>query len=743
MKSAKSFLLLHFGAAIFLSAFLLFAVQPMFAKMVLPQLGGAPAVWSVAMVFFQGLLLLGYLYAHLLQKFLPLRAAMLVHIAVTAFAFISLPIALATNLGKPPVDNQAVWLIMLFGMSIGLPFFALSANGPLLQAWFARTGHRQAHDPYFLYSSSNTGSLLALLSYPLLMEPELTLHQQSHFWTLGYGVFLVLLALLAVVMFFQTLAKPITAAHDAQPIDSKRRLMWTALAFIPSALLIAVTAHISTDVAAVPFLWILPLALYLLTFIIVFARKPLMPQALVATLMPFAIVPMLLLLISGYFLPWPVTLFLNLFGFFIIGLRCHGLLAEDRPAASMLTEFYFFLSLGGVLGGLFSGLLAPHIFNSVIEYPLLVVASLLALPHLLRDFKAGWQRDAAVAAITLVLAGVSGLILKSYINEKAMWMLVLTIIGTVMLADRKRPIRVLLISAGALALSPLLHSEQVHMQTKRSFFGVHKVYESQDGAYRVLEHGTTIHGAQSTDPALARVPLTYYAKENNFGQVVRTLREKHALKSIGAIGLGTGSMACHLQKGERIVFFEIDPVVATIAQTQFSFLKNCTENLRITLGDARLTLADEAGKSFDLLIIDAFTSDAVPLHLLTIEALQLYFSKLKPGGAVLLHISNRNLEMESMLASNAAELGVVAYARTEAPDLDKWKHMIAPSQVVVMTQNASDLGSLPKRSGWRELHRTQTAAWRDDFSNILGALWRRLNEDRYASAVPESAATPQ
>jgi predicted O-methyltransferase YrrM len=734
--------LLHFTAAIFLSAFLLFAIQPMFAKMVLPQLGGAPSVWSVAMVFFQGLLLLGYLYAHFLSKYLPLRAALLVHLAVTALAFISLPVAIAAGLGKPPVEGQVIWLLKLFTVSIGLPFFALSANGPLLQAWFSRTGHVQARDPYFLYSGSNIGSLLALLAYPLVIEPQLMLSEQSRYWTAAFGIFLGLLALLAIVMVSQGV-KEKTGAQETFKASARRRFYWTALAFIPSALLISVTAHISTDVAAVPFLWILPLVIYLLTFIIVFARKPLVTPALAASLLPLVVAPMLLVLIGGFFLPWPITLFLNLAGFFIIGLRCHGLLAEDRPQPAGLTEFYFFLSLGGVLGGLFSGLAAPYLFNSVIEYPLLVALSLLTLPNLKRDLAAGWQRDAIVAAIAIAIAGASGFFLKANFNEKLMWTAVLTILGAVMIADRRRPLRVLLVAVGALLLWPALKFEHGHGLSKRSFFGVHKVHESMDGKYRILEHGTTIHGAQALDPAKAREPLTYYAKENNFGQVVRAIRARHALKSIGAVGLGTGSMACHLEKGESITFFEIDPVVVSIANSEFSFLKNCAPEAHMVVGDARLTLAEQADGSFDLLIIDAFTSDAVPLHLLTVEALQLYMSKLKPDGVVLLHISNRNLEMESMLASSAAGLNLAAYARTEAPDVEKWKRMVAPSQVVVMARKAADLGDLPKQPGWRMLTRTHVLAWRDDFSNILGALWRRLNEDRFALADQGQVAAPQ
>lgn len=719
-----------FTAAIFLSAFLLFAVQPLFAKMVLPQLGGAPAVWSVAMVFFQAMLLLGYLYAHLIMRFLPMQMAALVHIIVTAAAFLCLPIALASGFGRPPVEGQIVWLLSLFTVSIGLPFFALAANGPLLQAWFSRTGHPQAQDPYFLYSGSNVGSLLALLLYPVLFEPNFTLGRQSVLWTEGYALFFACLVLVGI--FMQRSNDKAAMAEASVPLIQgwAQRALWTAFAFIPSALLIAVTAYISTDVASVPFLWIAPLVLYLLTFIIAFMRRPLISERVIAAILPFAIAPLLMVLISNYHLSWLPLLCLHLLTFFLLAMLCHGRLAKSRPPAQRLTEFYFFLSLGGVLGGLFSSIVAPGIFNDIVEYPFLIIAALLALPGLKDAYLIHGKRDVIFALGALGLAAGTGLILREFVGYGMMWLFVFVIIGTVLIADRRRPFRFLVLSAGALLILPFLQVGLTNLVSKRSFFGVHKVYDTRNGVFRVLQHGTTIHGAQYKDPARANEPVSYYTKGESYSQAIETARASGPLEKVGIVGLGGGTLACLMQEHERMTFFEIDPVVVSLAQREFSFLRNCAPDARIVLGDARLTLADEENASYDLLILDAFTSDAVPVHLLTQEALRLYLTKLKPEGFIIFHISNRNLEMESMLATSAAELKLAAYAHYKSVNNEDVANMIMPAHLVVMARGIDHLAPLSQMEEWRELNATSTAAWRDDFSNIFGAMMRHLNRPR-------------
>lgn len=721
-----------FTTAIFLSAFLLFAVQPLFAKMVLPVLGGAPAVWSVALVFFQLMLLAGYLYAHLLIRYLPAKTGAFLHLAVMALGALFLPLELAKNFGNPPVSGEAAWLFGLFFVSIGLPFFALSANGPLLQAWFSRTQHERSGDPYFLYAASNAGSLLALLFYPVLLEPWLTLAEQGRGWTAGYACLGFLLLVLAFFLPRKTVHEE-RIVHD--PISWQRRAKWVFFAFVPSALLIAVTAHISTDVAAVPFLWVIPLVLYLLTFIIAFSRNSLLPSARVSLIVPFAFTPLLLVLVSGFqFDNWPLMLFLHLLGFFALAMLNHARLAEDRPEPARLTEFYFFISLGGVIGGIFSGLIAPHLFSNVTEYPLLAVLALLALPGLREVYRRHGKRDAVLALCALGFTVLAGLVLRQIVEDKILWLVVAIIIGTVLIADRRRPLRVLLLSAGALVFLPYLQKTPANLITKRSFFGVHKVYDSNDNQFRVLQHGTTIHGAEYKDPAREKEPLTYYAKMNNFGQVLQAARLQGAIGHIGVVGLGSGAMACHVQPGETITYFEIDPAVVNLARSEFNFLASCAPEARVVMGDARLTLADEPDGTYDILIIDAFTSDAVPVHLLTQEALRLYFSKLAPQGKLLLHISNRNLEMESMLATSAAELGYHALARMEALDEKNAEQLITPSHVVVMAREEATLAPLSKMPGWEKLGETSTLAWRDDYSNIFEAMVRRFRQPRYPQA---------
>ncbi len=730
-KTLNRVILPLFVVSIFLSAFLLFSIQPLFAKMVLPQLGGAPGVWSVAMVFFQAALLAGYLYAHVLARYLPIKLAVLAHLAVTALGFTALPFALSRLVGAPPVEGQVFWLLALFTLSIGLPFFALSANGPLLQAWFSTSGHRDAEDPYFLYAASNTGSLLALLSYPVLFEPNLTLAHQSGVWAVGYGVMIAALALVGLAVYK---ARPLLLENNDSPRPAplwRQRFAWTGLSFIASGLLVAVTAHLSTDVAAVPFLWVLPLALYLLTFIIAFSARPLISLQRLATLTPFAVMPMLLLLISGYHLIWPLTLAFHLLSFFTLALLCHLTLFTQRPSAVFLTQFYFYLSLGGVLGGIFAALLSQYLFSTIAEYPILIVAAFFAFPGILKAYKTSFLQNLLFVIAVLLFAAMVGLVLKRPYGEGIMWLTVLVIVGTVLIADRKNVLRFQLLVAGALLFMPFLKTELPHYVTKRSFFGVHRVYDTQDGVFRVLQHGTTIHGAESNIESQKTQPLTYYAKDHNFGQMLTAFRARRKIDLIGAIGLGSGSMACHLLPGEHIRFFEIDPTVVTLATTEFSFLKNCAPDAPIVLGDARLTLSKEPENIFDVLIVDAFTSDSVPVHLLTQQAIKLYFSKLKDDGIVLLHISNRNLEMRSMLSTSAKELGLAALYRQERPqpkDLDK---MVTPSEVVVLAKNENAFGALVTMEGWKKPEPSIVAAWTDDYSNIFGAMMRRLLYARY------------
>jgi hypothetical protein len=700
---ANAFALALFSVSLCFSALFLFAIQPMFTKMVLPILGGTPAVWSVAMVFFQALLFAGYLYAHLLTRHLNIGMASGVHIAVTMLAFAALPIGVAAGWGTPPTSGQAFWLLGMYVVSVGLPFFALSANAPLLQAWFARSLHAKAGDPYFLYAASNLGSFAALAAYPFLIEPHLTLHDQSRVWTLGFAFTAVSIVVCAGVLLRSNGVAP-TSIADTRFENAptwRHRLQWVGYAFVPAGLLIAVTAHISTDVAAVPLLWIIPLAIYLLTFVLSF-RQPIISDALLRILQPAATALALLgFMFSSH---WIVLTLLHLGAFFLNSMVFHRALYGSRPAASYLTTFYLCMSLGGALGGISCALLAPMIFNDIAEYPLLLLVALV------------WQsRNFRVSGAPL-----------------------LTLVG------RALPLG----AVGLLAGTFLFGSQREGRQTFRSFFGVHKVFPSEDGRFRILGHGTTIHGAmrvQNEDGSAVTgppEPTTYYAFEGALGSAIALKRAADGghLSSVAVIGLGAGSLSCHSKPGESWTFFEIDAEVLRLAQDSryFRFLRDCGPKMPIVLGDARLTLPQEADKK-SILIIDAFSSDSIPLHLLTKEAFGMYLSKLNDTGILVAHISNRHLGLSRVLARVGAEHGLVTYLNEEIgipPDIQR-SQLRSPSVVAVLARKAEHLGALSVHPAWKLVEPEMTRRpWTDDYSNIFEAILDRARQNRTSSAAP-------
>ena len=726
-----------FAATLCLSALLLFSVQPMFAKMVLPLLGGSPGVWSVAMVFFQAVLLAGYAYAHALSRLLDPRLAVGVHLCIFGLALFTLPLALASGFGRPPSEGQVPWLIGLFGLSIGLPFFAVAANAPLLQAWFARTRHPQAHDPYFLYGASNLGSFVALLAYPVLIEPFLTLREQSLTWT---GGFVLLMAMIAVAGVFMTATMRPKAARVAErPAVAPRArdiAGWIVLAFVPSAMLIAVTSHISTDIASAPFLWVVPLAIFLATFIFTFRSGGDKTHRLLVRLLPFIIAPLAIGLSSNVKTFWQMVLILNLLLLAVTAMICHRELYQKRPNARFLTGFYLWISVGGVLGGIFTGLIAPYLFPDVWEYRILIVLALLCRPGAFENGWRPWLKGGAVFAALLAAAITPYLFGQQIPPGMAFaWVVGLAAVAAYIMLNARDTMKVVFATALMLILTALYKPGFAHEQTSRSFFGVHKVSESSDGRFRMLFHGTTLHGVQrlkngdGTAVTGKPEPLTYYYKNGPIAETIAAMREqKGKLEAVAVVGLGTGSMACHAREGERWRYFEIDPVVVRIARdpTKFRFLADCGGGGDIVLGDARLTLADEKDK-FDLIVLDAFSSDAVPVHLLTTEALGQYLSRLKEGGAVAFHISNRYLELASVIAEVAATHGLTTIVKADrAVQKDEnGPTRYASSLVAVVARSDRDIARLAARPGWK----TQAAdgavrPWTDDFSNILAAMWR-------------------
>ncbi|WP_083742054.1 fused MFS/spermidine synthase [Bradyrhizobium mercantei] len=719
-----------YPAALFLSALLLFAIEPMFAKMVLPRLGGAAAIWSVAMVFFQSALLLGYAYAHLLSRTLSPGPSALVHLALLAVAAATLPVGIAHGFEVAPQQGIELWLLALFAASIGLPFVALAATAPLLQNWFAVSGHPQAANPYLLYAASNLGSFVGLLTYPFVVEPLSTLHTQILMWSLGYLLLTALIVAAAVIV--AGAGKPSISQASAGAATAPtiaERTMWTVLAAIPAGLVVAVTAAISVDLAAAPFLWVLPLSLYLLTFVAIFRERAWVAHGLVLKLVPFAAVA-LVATASTLARPYFGTLLaVHLACFLVIALACHGELYRRRPQPARLTEFYLWTSFGGMVGGLFAGLIAPHIFNGVAEYPILVLAALLAMPGAFDGGPGRFLRQSAAGlALAALILGIMWLRVRMPASAGLPIDIALIVLAGAMVLVRRQPawfFGLAVLGFAIARLDPLFTPiEQV-----RSFFGVHRVVEDRSGQFRLLMHGTTLHGAERVrnpdgTPVSGRPELTtYYYVGGPISDAVAAARSAQGrLERVAVVGLGTGSLACHRQIGEAWTFFELDPQVARIARDPalFRFLGECGPDIRIVLGDARLTLTASAER-YDLIVLDAFSSDSIPVHLMTREAFAGYLSHLTAHGMIVLHISNRHMALRGPAAAVGLAEGLVAFGKLQFPPATSENDIRTASDVVVFARDVKDLGDLPAQ-GWTRLDPGARVAWTDDYADILGAV---------------------
>jgi hypothetical protein len=735
------------AATICLSAFLLFSVQPFFAKMVLPKLGGSPAVWSIAMVFFQAVLLAGYGYAHLLSTKFPFRTSVIIHLAVMIAALAFLPVSSPDEWSRPPETGHAIWLIGLFSISIGLPFFAISANSSLLQSWFSRTGHSSAQDPYFLYGASNIGSFASLILYVILFEPLATLSEQNTLWTCGFLILLVLIGLsgyLAVSAKKSSdtgglQASAISPSDDAAALQVTwhARLIWIGYAFIPSALLVAVTAYIQTDVAAAPFLWLVPLALFLLTFVIVFQKRPLISHRMAERAAPVLVIPLLFVTLSPLSLPLLVQIFAHLTTFFVVALCAHGALASRRPDATHLTEFYFCMSFGGVLGGIFSSLVAMHLFTWIAEYPLLLIVSLLAVPRVRGQNPATTALLSVGGAIfvggLLILLGgtASG---QQFLHAGSLLLLNLLLAGLAFYLLIRQPKLVLLFCSVMFVNFYVVYSLYLAKTESRSFFGVLRVVDDADKGVRKFLHGTTLHGATRIadvgESAGRPVPLTYYSDDGGMNLAIEAVRKNLGgkLSSAGVIGVGAGSLACQFNDGEKLDLFEIDPEVIRIAKDPelFPFLSKCAPTSRIIVGDGRIEIAGVSDGSYDVLVVDAFSSDSIPVHLLTLEAIELYMRKLSDEGVLVLHISNKHLELTSVVGAIAKQLGLSARVAKVVPENTAVTlGMAASSNVAVIARDDRRLGHILDDKRWTTPNSWQTAAWTDGYSNLIAALWRK------------------
>jgi spermidine synthase len=719
----------------------------MVAKMVLPLLGGTPGVWNTCMVFFQAALLAGYGYTHATAAWLGVRRQAAIHVGLLLLPLLTLPIAVPIGWSPPLKENPVPWLLTLLLMSVGLPFFMISASAPLLQKWFASTGHLAAKDPYFLYGASNLGSVGALLSYPLLVEPNLRLADQSWVWSVGYGLMVVLILGCAVMLWrspmvdaenlspgaFHDLQRTSSIANDVSNLTFSRRMRWAILAFAPSSLMLGLTTYITTDIAAVPLLWVIPLAIYLLTFILVFARKPILPHRLMMRVFPILISPMVILMMSNTPGPMWLLLPLHLLVFFVASMICHGELVKDRPSTQHLTEFYLWMAMGGVLGGLFNALLAPVIFNTVAEYPLAIVLACLLRPSTKPYPQKPFNRwfDIGLPLLLGMLVVGLGLGLKaSGIESVWLWLsLMLGLPVVICFSFRDRPIRFGL-GIGAIILANMFFSSMQErvLFTERSFFGVYRVKVDHDEKYRSLVHGTTLHGMQSLDPTRSKEPLTYYYSTGPIGQVFVTFNGELAKPHVAIIGLGAGSLACYGQPGQHWTFYEIDPAIEQIAQRYFTFLRDCAPKISVVLGDARLSLAKAPDRYYGLIVLDAFSSDSIPVHLLTREALGLYLAKLADSGVLAFHISNRSLNLEPLLGNLAQSVGLAGLSQDDLNVSEtEAKSGKAASQWVVMGRQKEDLAKLAQDPRWKLLPgRLGENVWTDDFSNIISVVkWQR------------------
>jgi SAM-dependent methyltransferase len=744
-RGRAALLLAAFVTTSLLSALLLFLVQPLMARFMLPLLGGSPSVWAVTMCFFQAALLLGYSYAHVLNRFVPLQAGIILHGALMLIAIAVLPVEISEETVTPFLGlSQSLALLCVLATTIGLPFAVMSANAPLIQSWFSVSGHKDASEPYFLYGASNLGSIAALLIYPTLIEPAIGLHDQAGIWARGFMWLAVALLTCGALVAGRSTMRAAAVDVSASNISWATWTYWLAMAFLPSALLVAWTNHLTTDMATAPFLWLPPLILYLVSFIAVFRGTPWFSQKSLR-LAQLAALPFTFVLIDGthYLLMVPIML-VGAITFFATACLCHRQMFETRPQAGQLTAFYLTMSLGGVLGGLFVSLLAPVLFHDVSEYPLLLMLAVFLSTDVMNDIKirSNLKKPLLICVVGLGVAAVAhmlGVMLArpawTGVHASAIGFYAAAVVLFIR-AERKFLMGIfifLLIVRAGLPEDPLVSQA-------RNFFGVLSV--KQSGEYSTMYHGTTVHGAEfMADLALPDGkrphPLTYYAPNGGMAQAIAStklrLKDDPRVKTFGIVGLGAGSLVCYAEPGEKWKTFEINPDVVAAARDPklFNFLDRCGKDVPVVVGDARLTLRDEAAASYDVLVIDAFSSDSIPVHLITTEAMQLYLKLLRPDGLLVFHVSNRHMELDSIVSANLAVLQVgegKIHAR-HVIHLPKGESIAdTSSEVVIMSRSAEAIAAVDSNPEATQLAAAPLGvrAWTDDYSNILGAIVRNL-----------------
>jgi hypothetical protein len=676
-----------YAATIFLSAFLLFQVQPLIAKFILPWFGGSAAVWNAALLFFQLILLAGYFYAHLLIRYLKPKQQFYVHVLLLAATLATLPIVPNAIWKTTGSADPTFRILLLLGMTVGLPYAILSATSPLLQAWYVRT-HTGAI-PYRLFALSNFGSMLALLSYPTLVEPRFTLHSQAVVWSWGFAVFA---AACAVAAWKSRGGEPSwhasATAGEAPAPSFAEKLLWIGLAACASVLLLAVTTYLTQNVAPIPLLWVVPLSLYLLSFILCFESDKLYPRWLFLPLLAAA------LGLFTYGIRWYEnnTTIKQLIpalcaALFVCCMVCHGELSRRRPHPKYLTQFYLMVSVGGALGGLFVAFVSPHIFDDYLELPVALVGCAALVTIVLWSRASGaprplWMR----AALLLATAGFAGYLGYAQVKK-----------------------------------------DRGYVRSARNFYGVLHVRDDKEGDYgapaeRVLVHGTIDHGTQLSRPGSERIPTSYFGSGSGISRALHTLHDTRGHLRIGILGLGAGVTATLANAGDTLHYYEINPLILDIATHQFGFVNACPAGKQILMGDARLVLESlPQPEQLDFLAMDAFSSDAIPVHLLTHEAYQVYLRHLKPDGVLAVHISNRYLDLEPVVAQSMSEIG---WSGVKVDDEGDEEPFYSGSTWTLLNRDpkffdhpylkSAGTVALKPKPGFR--------GWTDDFSNLITIL---------------------
>ena len=780
-----------FTLTVFLSAGLLFAIQPMIAKSLLPVFGGGSSVWTTCMLFYQTILLLGYLYAHVLTTRFGRRSQLIIHSSLLLIAIVA-GVLYDTPVAPPHASTFPVpWLILQLTLVSGLPFFAISSAGPLIQGWFAKTGHKRAHDPYFLYAASNGGSMLGLIAYPLIMEPEFGLAAQRRYWLIGFGIFIVLAmyaasqtkkaiketakqkkrrlkeeARLGSIDGLAVLGDEKTG--DGRVIDWKRRLYWIYLAFIPSSMLLGVTNYITTDVVSLPLLWVLPLLVYLVTMIIAFGTHAQRAVRDFTRPMVLVILGAMILLMANEMnveSSMSMIVLIELLLLASIGIVCHGRLSMDRPAAKHLTEFYLLMSVGGALGGIFNGIISPLIFTTHLEYPIALVLALSILPwskdlvglnarrirriKLIRRVVMPMVAVGYVVALGFLGGHITDVLEQSFgVVTAGMVIKFLLVVGPALFMyftwkDGFGCALTFLFPMIAIQYNILADTDVLFRA--RTFYGIHKVTQQllydakldRNIPVHVIHHGTTIHGIQYLDPEFELEPLGYYHFDGPCGVIMDTIKSMRPEGArIGIMGLGSGAIAAHGRSQDQIVFFEIDPMVEQIARDPklFSYLEKTPAalagNIEVRLGDARKLIEDSQAngeEKFDLLHADAFSSDSIPVHLVTVEAINLYFDRLTDDGMVVLHISNRYLDLMPLVYELAIETTPLApfLAMEKESDISKDDRLYHFPSVWVVLTRSPETGQRLLDAGMesyviKEEYRIKV--WTDDYSNIISLI---------------------